>query len=208
RFRLPNGLKPRASSKSQGDFKSSRVRTPALNEYTSQRPSCLLESIERLYQSSFIFYTGPQSHYTQRKLGPKAPEWLESRTARLHLKEDMDEETRAEGKERQRTALQSFAKDFGRGVRQQRTRGKTKERAGALPLALSMFRRNASAHGEVDLLKEVQGSEGQTTVQDAAEEYEIIYSKGYVVALKYNYKRFIIPFFLAVLLKDLHHNAG
>ena len=119
----------------------------------------------------------------------------------------MDEETSAEGKERQRKALQSFAKEFGRGVRQQRTRGKTKERAGTLPLALSMFRRNASAHGEVDLLKEVQGSEGQTTVQDAAEEYEIIYSKGDVVALKHNYKRYIIPFFLAVLLKDLHHNG-
>ena len=59
------------------------------------------------------------------------------------------------------------------------------------PVALSMFRRNASAHGEVDLLKEVQGSEGQTTVQDAAEEYEIIYSKGDVVALNHNYKRYI-----------------
>ena len=54
----------------------SGVRTPALNNYASRWPSCLLESIERLYQSSFIFYTGPQSHYTQRKLGPKAPEWL------------------------------------------------------------------------------------------------------------------------------------
>ncbi|CAH3015208.1 unnamed protein product, partial [Porites evermanni] len=65
-----------AASKSQGDYKSSGVTTPALNEYASRRPSCLLESIERLYQSSFIFYTGPQSHYTQRKLGAKAPEWL------------------------------------------------------------------------------------------------------------------------------------
>ena len=89
----------------------------------------------------------------------------------------MDEETSAEGKERQRKALQSFAKEFGRGVRQQRTRGKTKGRAGTLPLALSMFRGDASAYGEVDLLKEVQGSEGQTTVQDTAEEYGIIYSK-------------------------------
>ena len=44
-----------------------------------------------------------------------------------------------------------------------------------------MFRRDASAYGEVDLLKEVQGSEEQTTVQDAAEECEIIYSKGDVV---------------------------
>ena len=70
-----------------------------------------------------------------------------------------------------------------------------------------MFRRNASAHGEVDLLKEVRGSEGQTKLQDVAEEYEITYSKGDVVALKHNYKRYIIPFFLAVLLKDLHHNG-
>ena len=70
-----------------------------------------------------------------------------------------------------------------------------------------MFRRNASSHGEVNLLKEVQGSEGQTTVQDAAEEYKIIYSKGDVVGLKYNYKRYIIPLLLAFLLKDLHHNG-
>ena len=56
----------------------SGLRTPALNDYVSRRPSYLLESIERLHQSSFISYTytGRESHYTQRKLGPKAPEWL------------------------------------------------------------------------------------------------------------------------------------
>ena len=32
-------------------------------------------------------------------------------------------------------------------------------------------------------------------------------SKGDVVALKHNYKRYIIPFFLTVLLKDLRHNG-
>ena len=51
----------------------------------------------------------------------------------------MDEETSGEGKERYRRALQSFAKEFGQGVRQQRTRGKTKERAGTLPLACSEY---------------------------------------------------------------------
>ena len=44
------------------------------------------------------------------------------------------------------------------------------------------------AYGEVDLLKEAQRSEGQTTVQDTAEEYEIIDSKGDMVALKHYYK--------------------
>ena len=34
-----------------------------------------------------------------------------------------------------------------------------------------------SAHGEINLLKEVQGSEGQSTAHDAVEEYEIIFSK-------------------------------
>ena len=71
--------------------------------------------------------------------------------------------------------------------------GRPKKRADTLALALSMFRWNASAHGEVDLLKEVHGSEGQTTVQDAAEEYEIIYSKGDVVTLKHNYKVISFP---------------
>ena len=129
----------------------------------SLRPSCILASIERLYQSSFIFYTGPQRQdNTQRKLGLKAPKWLRKLNGKSN--EDVDKETNAKEKERQRKALQSFANEFRRGVQQQRIRGKTKERAGTLALALSMFRRNVSAHGEVDLLKEVQGGERQTTV--------------------------------------------
>ena len=62
---------------------------------------------------------------------------FESRTERVNIKEDVEEETSAEGKEQQRKALRGFAKESRRGVRQQQTRGKTKERAGTLPLALS-----------------------------------------------------------------------
>ena len=111
------------------------------------RPLTLMRNRDRFtyHQSSNIFYTGPQSHYTQRKLGPKVPEWLRKSHGKSKPKGDMDEETSAEGKERnKRKALQSFAKEFGRAVRQQRTRGKTKERTDTLALALSM-------------LKEVQG---------------------------------------------------
>ena len=169
----------------------SEVRTPALKEYASRRPSCLVESIERLYQSSFIFYTGPQSHRESwsKGTGMASKVARQEQTLRRIWTRKRAQRERIE---RQRKVLQSFVKEFGRGVGQQRTRGKTKERAGTLPLALSMFRMNASAYGEVDVLKEVQGSEGQTTVQDAAEEYEIIYSKGDVVALKHNYKWYII----------------
>ena len=51
------------------------------------------------------------------------------------------------------------------------------------------------------------GNEGQTTVQDAIDKYEIINWKGDVVALKHNYQRYITPFSLAILSKDLHHNG-
>ena len=103
----------------------------------------------------------------------------------------MDEETRAEGKERQGKALQSFAKEFGRGLRQQRTRGKTKKELVHFHL-LWVCSEGMRRHMEKSMLREIQGSEGQTTVQDAAAEYDMIYSKGDVVALKHNYKRYII----------------
>ena len=60
---------------------------------------------------------------------------------------------------------------------------------------------------QVSVFFPVRGSEGQSTAHDAVEEYEIIFSKGDVVALKHNYKRYVIPFFLAVLSEDLHHNG-
>jgi len=72
------------------------------------------------------------------------PEWLYDRAKKRQenfREEDSTENDvfRAEARE-----LRVFATEFGRGVRQQRLRGKTKERAGNLPLALSMMRRVVS----------------------------------------------------------------
>ena len=49
----------------------------------------------------------------------------------MHTVEERDQ-TREEAKE-----LRLFAKEFGQGVEQQRVRGKTQEKAGTLPLAIS-----------------------------------------------------------------------
>ena len=83
----------------------SGVRTPALNNYASRQPSCLLESIERLYNPRLSLIpvlkavTDGESWVQRHRNG------FESRTARINLKEDIDEETRAERKEQQRKAL-------------------------------------------------------------------------------------------------------
>ena len=57
----------------------------------------------------------------------------------MHNVEEGDQ-TREEAKE-----LRLFAKQFGQGVRQQRVRGKTQEKAGTLPLAISMMKKNHCA---------------------------------------------------------------
>ena len=56
--------------------------------------------------------------------------------------------------------LRLFGKEFGQGVQQQRVRDKTKEKAGTLPLALSMIRRVRRSQKEnaVDMLQELQAS--------------------------------------------------
>lgn len=54
--------------------------------------------------------------------------------------------------------LRLFAKEFGQGVRQQRVRDRTKEKAGTLPLALSVIRRVRRSRTEnaFDTLEELQ----------------------------------------------------
>ena len=43
------------------------MRTPSrptrdIHDYGSRRPNCIIESLQKTYQSSFVVYSGPQSH--------------------------------------------------------------------------------------------------------------------------------------------------
>ena len=78
--------------------------TPEMHDYESRSPSCIVESEQKVYHSSFSMYTGPQSHYTERTINKREPEWLYDR-AKLreeHLrpedsvkeKDDLREEAR------------------------------------------------------------------------------------------------------------------
>ena len=72
-------------------------------------------------------YTGPHSHYTERTIHKREPEWLYDRGKlreqhfrpedSVKAKDDLREEARE---------LRVFAKEFGQGVWQQRVRDKTK----------------------------------------------------------------------------------
>ena len=70
----------------------------------------------------------------------------------MHNVEEGDQ-TREEAKE-----LRLFAKEFGQGVRQQRVRGKTQEKAGTLPLAISMMKRIIAPQTQsLNTFEELQG---------------------------------------------------
>ena len=114
--------------------------TPDMHDYASRRPSCIIESMQRVYNPSFSMYTGPQSHYTERKIEKKEPEWLYERAKNTGQNKARREDSSKEKDVLQQEArdLRLFAKEFGQGVRQQRVRDKTKERAGTLPLALTI----------------------------------------------------------------------
>ncbi|PFX25006.1 hypothetical protein AWC38_SpisGene10386 [Stylophora pistillata] len=130
--------------------------TPDMHDYGSRRPSCIVESVQKVYRSSFSMNTGPQSHYTERTINKREPEWLYDRAKlggehyrpedSVNEKDDLREEARE---------LRLFAKAFGQGLRQQRVRDRTKEKAGTLPLALSMTRRVRTSQTEnaVDMLE-------------------------------------------------------
>ena len=104
----------------------------------------------------------------------------------------------------------SKIQEFGQGVRQQRVRDKTKEKAGTLPLSLSMIRRvqTNQTQNVVDMLEELQALDAGQPETAQIETRPVRFSKGDVVALKHNWKRYLEPFFLAILQEDLHCSNG
>ena len=72
-------------------------------------------------------YTGPHSHYTERTINKREPEWLHDR-AKLREEHFRPEDSVTEKDDLRETGreLRLFAKEFGQLVRQQRVRDQTK----------------------------------------------------------------------------------
>jgi len=77
---------------------------------------------------------------------------------------------------------------------------KTKQKAGTLPLALSMIRRVVSPQTDnvVDVLEEPQASDEGQPDTPPVKTRPVLFSKGDVVALRHNWKRYLEPLFLAI----------
>ena len=86
---------------------------------------------------------------------------------------------------------------------------KPQEKAGTLPLAISMMKRIIAPQTQsLNMLEELQGLDEERgdhlVTGTSVENYRVVFSKGEVVALKHNYRTHLEPFFLAILWEDLH----
>jgi len=105
--------------------------------------------------------------------------------------------------------MREFVREYGRGVRQETVRSKTKELTSTLPYALSM-----SPAVITDSLEEEHGVTAACQVVEARDEMQggnvrlpVVHRKEDVVALRHNRRREISPYWLAVLLENVQVKA-
>ena len=121
----------------------------------------------------------------------------------MHTVEEGDQ-TMEEAKE-----LRLFAKEFGQGVRQQRVRGKTQEKAGTLPLAISMMKRIIAPQTQsLNTLEELQGLTKDVVITWLLgrlwKTTELFFQKEKLSLLSITTGRIWSLFFLAIVCEDLH----
>ena len=121
----------------------------------------------------------------------------------MHTVEEGDQ-TREEAKE-----LRLFAKEFGQGVRQQRVRGKTQEKAGTLPLAILMMKRIIAPQTQsLNTPEELQGLTKDVVITWLPgrlwKTTELFFQKEKLSLLSITTGRIWSLFFLAIVGEDIH----
>lgn len=98
-----------------------------------------------------------------------------------------------------------MVREYGKGVRQENVRSKTKGLTGTLPYALSMRPTTITATSEEcqDVTTACQIVDGNVQLRGRTVRVQTIYHKEDVVAVRHDRRREISPFWLAVLLEDV-----
>lgn len=104
--------------------------------------------------------------------------------------------------------MQEFAGEYGRGVRQENVRSKTKELTGTLPYALSMCPTTITTSLEesedvTTTCQVVDAHVALRSTESTAVRVQTIYQKDNMVAVRHNCRRETSPFWLAVPLEDV-----
>ena len=101
--------------------------------------------------------------------------------------------------------MREFVREYGKGVRQENVRSKTKELTSTLPYALSMrpILITASSKDSQDITAAYQIGDANVTLQGTTVRVQTRNHKEDVVAVRHDRRREISLFWLAVLLEDV-----
>ena len=118
-------------------FKAMRVGhdMPTVAGYAYKRAPCVKDDMMRIYQKRFSYFTGPNSFHPEKIINSDSPNMdtlatKQSIASKGSVNKDKDK--------LRENVMREFVSQYGRGVRQENVRSKTKEITGTLPYALSM----------------------------------------------------------------------
>ena len=156
----------------------------------------------RIYQGEFSYFTGPNSFYPEKIIKGEPPNIKK----RPNKQSAITDGTGSKEEDRRREAvMREFVREYGKGVRQENVRSKTKELTGTLPYALSMrpILITASSEDSQDITAACQIVDANVTLEGTTVRVQTIYHKEDVVAVRHDRRREISPFWLAVLSEDV-----
>ena len=105
---------------------------------------------------------------------------------------------------RREEIMREFVSEYGRGIRQENVRSKTKEITGTLPYSLSMRPDAVTASEEVeDIVLECLTVNAPNVNRDNSVRVRILYRRDDVVAIRHNLRREPSLYWLAILLQDV-----
>ena len=108
---------------------------PTVANYAYRRARCLEDYMLRINQKDFSYFTGPNLFYREKIIKGEPP----NISMRPNKQSAITEGTGSKEEDISReTVMREFAGEYGRGIRQENVRSKTKELTGTIPCALSM----------------------------------------------------------------------
>ena len=173
---------------------------PTVTNYAYRRARCVQDGMLRIYQGEFSYFTGPNSFYPEKIIKPPNIKKRPNKQSAITDGTGSKEEDR-----RREAVMREFVREYGKGVRQENVRSKTKELTGTLPYALSMrpILITATSEDSQDITAACQIVDANVTLQGRTVWVQTIYHKEDVVAVKHDRRREISAFWFAVLLEDV-----
>ena len=174
---------------------------PTVANYAYRRARCVEDDMMRIYQADFSYLTGSNSFYPEKIIKGEPPD-IKTRPKKQPVMIEgtgsKDEDTRREA------VMREFAGEYGRGVRQENVRSKTKELTGTLPYALSMCPTTITASSEEreDVTTACLVVHADVAQRGTAVRVQTIYKKN-DSGVKYDRRRESSSFWLAVVLEDV-----